>query len=123
MRGSSTRGVDPTRSSSDRGTVLASTSHRREQDELIPVRHRRLQAVPGADVLAAEVDVHEGRKLAVLEQLRGERWVALDEVVDDLGDRGALRVELARAADLGAQRGRDANGSHQTSTGALQNST
>ncbi len=47
----------------------------------------------------------------------------VDEVVDHVGDGVAARLELARASDLGAQRGRDADRRHQPSTGALQNST
>ena len=58
-----------------------------------------------------------------VEELRGKRRIALDEIVDDLGDGRALRLELARTSDLGAKRRRDADGGHQTSTGALQNST
>ncbi len=57
------------------------------------------------------------------EELALERREALDEVVDHVGDGVAARLELAGAADLGAQRGGDADRRHQPSTGALQNST
>ena len=70
-----------------------------------------------------DVHVHERGELAVLQKLCAERRVAIDEVVDDLGHRVAVRLELARATDLGAQRRRDAHGRHQRCTGALQNST
>ena len=88
-----------------------------------PWPHFGVEAVAGADVLAADVDVHERRELTVLQELRRERRVALDEVVDHLGDGRALGLELACASDLGAQRRWDADGGHQRCTGALQNST
>src|SRR5919106_893981 len=106
-RGSSTSGVDPTRSRSDAGSALTATGHGRQQDELVALPHLGLEPVLRANVLAAEVDVHERRELAVLEELPCERRVALDEVVDDLGDGPTVRLELAGAADLGAQGGRD----------------
>src|SRR5262245_8533045 len=68
-RGSSTSGVDPTRSSSDAAVVLASTGHGRKQDELITVSDRGLEPVARAHVLTAEIDVHERGELAVLQQL------------------------------------------------------
>ena len=81
-------------------------------------------AVERADVLAVDEDVHERRELAVVEELRAERRIARDEVVEHVADGLAVRLELARAADLGAQRRRDANGGHQSRPiGALQNST
>ena len=41
-----------------------------------------VEAVERADVLAAEIDVHERRKLTALEELPGERGVAVDEIVE-----------------------------------------
>jgi len=64
-----------------------------EQDHLIPFAHRRVEPVTRADVLAVEVDVHEGGKLTVLEQLRAERRIALDEIVDNFGHGVAAGLE------------------------------
>jgi len=69
------------------------------------------------------VHVHERRELAVLQQLPCEQRVALDEVFDHLGDGRAFGLELACAADIGTERGGNANRGHQRCTGALQNST
>src|SRR6476659_404795 len=123
-RESSTSGVDPTRSRSDAAIVLESaTRHGGEEDHLVSGADARLEPVAGADVLAADEHVHERRELPVLQELRGEQRVALDEVVEHLSHRRAIGCELARATDLGAERGWDAHGRHQIRTGALQNST
>ena len=58
-RGSSTSGVDPTRSRSDAGSALTATGHRRQEDQLVAVAHLGVEPVARADVLAAHVDVHE----------------------------------------------------------------
>ena len=91
---------------------------------MAPGRDGRVEPVERADVLAAEVDVDERRDAAVGEDLRPERGMALDEVVDHLADALAARLDLACAADLVPQRGRDADGDHVACTaGAEQNST
>ena len=46
--------------------------HRRQEDHGLAVVDRRIEAVEGADVLAAEVHVHERRELAVRVELTGE---------------------------------------------------
>src|SRR5262245_33346235 len=122
-RASSTSGVEPIRSRSEPACALVSTGHRRQEDDRLAVVHGRLEAFERPDVLAAEIDVDERCELAVREKLRRERRIAVDEVVDDLAHRVPARLELALTADLGAQRGRDANGRHQIWRGALQNST
>ena len=61
--------------------------------------------------------------LAVLEDLRRERGMAVDEVVEHLADRVALGLDLARAADLVAQRGRDPDDAHAFTVPPAQNST
>src|SRR5262245_53252293 len=69
-RASSISGVDPTRSRSDAGRVLASsTCHRWQQDELVPGANLGVEPLPGAHILAADVDVDEWGELPVLEQL------------------------------------------------------
>jgi hypothetical protein len=82
-----------------------------------------VEAVEGADVLAAEVDVHERRQLARLEELRLERRVAAREVLEHLAHVAAVRLDLTLAADLGAQRGRNADRRHVATRGPAQNCT
>ena len=55
----------------------------------------------------------KGASSPSLQELVAERRVALDEVVEHLADGLAFGSELARAADLGAERRRDAHGRHQ----------
>ena len=82
---------------------MSATCQRGEEDQLLPLADSGVQAVAGAHVLAADVLVLEGSVLAVLEQLRAERRVALDEVVQHLADGSPFGSELAHAADLGAR--------------------
>ena len=51
-----------------------------------------------------------------------ERRIALDEILEHGADRVAVGLDLALAADLGAQRRWNANGGHAC-TGPWQNST
>ena len=107
----------PTRSSSDETTgserggveppaIAGKQDHRLARSDL------GVEAVERAYVLAAEVDVDERRDLAVAEDLRAERRIPLDEVLEHCADRGTLGLDLALAADLGAQSGWDADGRH-----------
>ena len=100
--------------------------HRREQDHGRALANRRVEPVEHADVLAVEVDVHEGRDaFAVVENLPPEAGEARSEVGEHVAHRRAGRLDLARAADLGAQGGRDANLGHGATcrAGPWQNST
>ena len=85
----------------------------------------RVETVERAHVLTAEVDVHEWRDAAVLEDLRAERGVAGREVLEQLPDRRPLCLHLPGAADLAAKRGRDAYRGHEATPrpARLQNST
>ena len=49
--------------------------------------------------------------------------MAVDEVVEHLADRVALGLDLARAADLVAQRGRDPDDAHAFTVPPAQNWT
>src|SRR2546430_17358617 len=102
-RVSSTSGVLPTRSSSDfdvanlipseakglappaeHANHLArrTTGHGRKQDDRLAFPYRCVEPVERAHVLALDVDVHEGRDLAVvLEELLAETVVPLGEVL------------------------------------------
>ena len=99
--------------------------HRRQQDHGRAVVNLGLEPVEGAHVLALDVDVDEGRELASVEHLAAQAGEALAEVVQQVADRVAGRLDLARAAGRGAQRGGDADSRHQwTSAGRpWQNST
>ncbi len=72
----------------------------------------RVEALERPDVLAVHVDVHEGRDASVFEHLRPESREARGEVVEELSDRSARALDLAIAADLAAERGRDADAAH-----------
>src|SRR5262245_49318395 len=91
---------------------LDPTGHRRQEDHGRVVTHRRLEALERPDVLAAEVDVDEGAEVPVLVELRPELRVPLDEVLDHVAHGLALRLELAGAADVGAEHRWDANARH-----------
>ena len=56
------------------------------------------------EVSSLDVDVHEGRQLVVLEQLAAERREAAHQVVEQLADGAAARLDLTRALGLAAQR-------------------
>ncbi len=85
--------------------------------------HRGVEPVQRAHVLVAEVDVDEGCDAAVREDLRGEGGVAVDEVVEHLADGVSDRLDLTCAADLGPQRGGNADGDHACTGPPEQNST
>src|SRR5918999_2270641 len=93
-RGSSTRGVAPTRSRRE-GASASATGHGGKQDDRLAVVDGRVEPVERPDVLAAEVHVHEGAEGPVLEELRPEPGVPLDQVLDDGADGVAARLELA----------------------------
>src|SRR6266699_1733649 len=98
-RGSSTSGVLPTSSRSE----LATTGHRRQENHRRALAHRRLEAVARAHVLAFDVDVHEARELAVVEDARAESRKLRHQVVEQLAHGRALGEHLALAAGLLAQ--------------------
>src|SRR5215212_1616640 len=98
-RFSSTSGVFPTRSRSE----LAATGHGREEDERCVLGDRGFEAVLRADVLTTDVDVHEGRDVAVFEDAGAEPGEALADLVEDLTDGRALRGDLALPLGVGAQ--------------------
>src|SRR3954451_986815 len=101
-RGSSTRGVLPTRSSRlDGGASRLATGHRGQQDDLRALADRGIEALAGADVLAADVRVHEGREVAVLVDLRLQAGEAAGQVVQHLAERRARGLDLALAVRLG----------------------
>src|SRR5919198_1016478 len=108
---SSTSGVFPI-SSRRLAAVLSSTGHRGEQDDRGAGADLGVEPVARAHVLALDVDVHEGREVVVLDQLRPERGEAADQVVEQLADGVAVRLDLPLAADLLAERGRDPNLRH-----------
>ena len=126
-RGSSTSGVEPIRSRRDGASAFGrsdTAGHRRQEDHGLAVVDRRLEPVERPDVLAAEVHVHERRKLAPGVELSGERREALDEIIDHGADGLPSCLQLAEPADLRPERGGNAHGRHQLPpTGALQNST
>src|SRR5438093_1543049 len=105
-RGSSTRGVLPTRSRREDATLLP-TGHGREQDDGRVVVDRRLEAVLRPDVLAFDVDVHERRQIVLLEQLPAQGREAAHQVVQELTHGSALGLDLSCALGLRAERGRD----------------
>ena len=63
-----------------------------------------LEASEHPDVLAAEVDVDERAEVAVLEELLAESRVALDQILDDVADGVAGRLELAPPTSEGLRR-------------------
>src|SRR3954468_420343 len=111
---SSTSGVLPIRSRSE----LATTGHRRKQDDGRRFADRRVEAVARADVLAVDVDVDERPDLALAVDAFAERGNPDAEVLEQLADRRAGGLDLARAARLGAKHRGDAHDAHR-----LQNST
>ena len=66
-----------------------------------------LEPVLGANVLAFDVDVHEGRELVVLEQLPAQSGEAAHEVVEQLSNGAAPGLDLPRTMGLVPERGRD----------------
>ena len=104
--------VEERRDDRQRARRRRATGHRRQQDHRLAGCDRGLEPVERADVLAAEIDVDERRDLAVAEDLRAERRVARDEVLEHGADRVAVGLDLTLAADLGAQRRGDPDGRH-----------
>src|SRR4051812_34043881 len=121
-RGSSTSGVLPISSSTEWDSGLVATGHRGQEDQLRAGLDGRLEPVERAHVLAVQVDVDEGRDVAVLVDLRAQPRILAREVLEQLADGGAGHLDLPLVAGLGAQRGRDADSRHAC-TGPAQNST
>ena len=74
---------------------------------MLELADRRVEAVARADVLAVDVDVHERPDLAVAVDARPERGDALREVLEQLAHGRPGGLDLACAACLGAQHGRE----------------
>src|SRR5437764_7205116 len=110
-RWSSTSGVSPIRSS----RLLASTAagHGRKQDDRAGFAHRCVEPVARAHVLAVDVDVHERPDLAFVVDPRAERREPRGEVLEELADGRAGRLDLARAACLRTKNGRDPDDAHR----------
>src|SRR3954447_5039418 len=112
-RFSSTSGVLPTSSRRLPATVrLGATGHRREEDDGGPGCDRCVEPTERAHVLALDVDVHAGRNVVVLDELRAQPGEARHQVVEQLAHRSAVGGNLALAADLGAKSGWNANCRH-----------
>src|SRR5947208_1504461 len=90
------------------------TGHGRQQDDRVALGDRRLVAVAGADVLAADVDV---RVLELALQAREAGGQVVEQVADGLG----LDYFLALAARLGPEGGRNSN--HALARTGLHDST
>src|SRR5712692_2574956 len=122
---SSTSGVLPTRERRLSATTgaLDTAGHGGEQDHGRAVLNAGVEAVESAHVFALHVDVHERRKLLVFDELRAQAGEARYQVVEELAHGLADRGNLARAAGLGAKRGRNANGRHAGVGRPEQNST
>src|SRR6188472_2680699 len=120
MRGSSTSGVCPTRSS----RLLATAGvHGCELPPAIAGSRIRVspsgtvvEPVHGADVLAAEVDVHERCDPSVRQDLVAERGMTLDEDLEHVAHGLAAGLDLSRAADLAAQRRGNPDDGHDACT-------
>src|SRR5688572_25647331 len=80
---------------------------RRDDRDIGPGPHRRIEALQEADVLAVDVQVHEPAELAGAEQTLRDTRIAALEVTDDVGDRSSLCRHLARAIGQGAELGGD----------------
>jgi hypothetical protein len=85
--------------------------------------HRGVETLARAYVLAFDVDVHERREVVVLDELRAQRGEPRDQIVEQLAHRRAVGLDLALAADLGSQRGWNANDAQAGSRVPAQNST
>ena len=87
---------------------------------------RRVEALQRPDVLVVQVDVHERRDVAAVQDLGTEARVAGREVLEHLAHRPAGGLDLSLAADFRPKGGRDSDLRHQDATCAappLQNST
>src|ERR671918_2400595 len=92
---------------------LLAAGHGGEQDHGRALAHGRVEALHRAHVLAVDVDVHERRDaVAALEHLPAQAGEALGEVGEHVAQRSAVRLDLARAADLRAEGGWDADAGH-----------
>src|SRR6266508_2451417 len=121
---SSTSGVLPTRERRlSATTVLDTAGHGGEEDHRRTGRHRGVEAVERAHVLALDVDVHERGDLVVLDELRAQPGKAVHQVVEQLAHGVADGGNLAHAADLAAERGWNADRGHACAGLPWQNST
>src|SRR6266508_3720125 len=108
---SSTSGVLPTRERRlSATTVLDTAGHGGEEDHRRTGRHRGVEAVERAHVVA-------------LDELRAQPGKAVHQVVEQLAHGVADGGNLAHAADLAAERGWNADRGHACAGLPWQNST
>ena len=100
-------------------------SHRGEKDDRRGVGDGRVEPAERPHVLVVQIDVDEGRDVAIAQDLRAEARVAGRDVVEHLAHRRALSLDLSRTADLGPKRRWDADRRHDVTCVAppWQNST
>src|SRR6266508_54882 len=108
----STSGVLPIRSRRDEAGRRSPTGHCREEDDRRRLTDGRLEALAGANVLAFDVDVHERRDAAVVQDPRAERGEPAPEIVEHLAHRSSLGQHLALAACLFTERGWNPDDAH-----------
>src|ERR1700761_3302772 len=91
------------------------SGHRGQHGDGVAVLDRGFQTAEEPYVLVVQVHVHEPAQPAVGDQPVLEPGVATVDVIDELGQRGALALYLLRAIRVGAQDRRDTNvDGHQT---------
>src|SRR4249919_1801659 len=97
------------------GALGSAAGNRRDHRDLGAVGRRRLEVVEEADVVVADVHVHEAAQVALLvDDAPLDPGVVAVEVVEDLGQRRTLGRHLGLTTGVGAQDGRDADGhAHQ----------
>ena len=120
--GSSTSGVLPIRSSSElrpRRPSAIPARHGGQEDDRRALAHGCVQAAARPHVLAVDVDVHVRADLARRRRSRApSAGSRVAQVLEQLAHRRARGLDLARAACLLTQDGRDAYDAHR-----VQNST
>src|SRR5438445_9307346 len=121
---SSTSGVLPTSSRREPAVrTLEPTGHGGEKDHGRAGGDFRVQPVERPDVLTLDVDVHKGRYVAVLDELRPQPGEARHEVGEQLAHGVALGAHLARTADVAAEHRWDPDQAHACAGRPEQNST
>src|SRR6478735_6719670 len=91
-------------------TKRSAAGHRGQNGYLVAVVDRRLKPLLEADVLAADVDVDEAAKVAVLGDAVAEAAVGVEDRVEHLAHGRAFDFELGVAAGGGAQLRGDLHG-------------
>src|SRR5689334_16251371 len=104
----------------------SASGHGRQDRQLVAVGHRSVEAIEEADVLAAQVHVHEAAQAAaVVGHPRPQLAVLGVEAVERLPHRRAVDLRLGLVAGGVAQLRRqlDPNGHHATAANASSNSS